>query len=274
MNSLKDKIAIVTGGGGAIGSASAIVLAERGAKVMVADRDAAKVDVTVGEIQSRGGWARPLIFDLCVENQIRAAMDRVAGELGRIDILHNCAYDCSSETLSRDKDIETMDLSTWENAFRVNLTGTMLCCKYALPHMPRHAGASIINTASNRGLQGYTNMTAYGCTKAAIIHLTRNIATSHGKQGIRCNAISPGLTLTPSILKQVPKPIQDIVESGTLLPSLAKPYDIASVVAFLASDEARHITGQNIVVDGGACVHEPGFAPLRALAAQGAGQAH
>jgi len=265
MSTLKDKIAIVTGGGGGIGSASAMVLAERGAKVLVADRHIAHVDVTVGEIQSRGGWARPLIFDLCVENQIRAAMDAVAGEFGRIDILHNCAANLSADTVVLDKDIETMDIATWETALRINLTGTMLCCKYALPHMPRHAGACIINTASNRGLQGYTEMTAYGCTKAAIIHLTRNIATSLGRQGIRCNSISPGLTLTPSILKQVPKAVQDIVASGTLLPSLAQPNDIACVVAFLASDDARHITGQNIVVDGGACVHEPGFAQMRAL---------
>jgi NAD(P)-dependent dehydrogenase (short-subunit alcohol dehydrogenase family) len=273
MSSLKDKIAIVTGGGGAIGSASAMMLAEHGAKVMVADRHAATVDVTVGEIQSKGGWAKPLIFDLCVEDQIRAAMDKVAAELGRIDILFNCAANISTETLLRDKDIETMDLAIWEKAFRINLTGTMLCCKYALPHMPRNAGASIINTASNRGLQGYTEMAAYGCSKAAVIHLTRNIATSHGKLGIRCNAISPGLILTPFQRAQLPKAIQDIVESGTLLPSLGQPNDIACVVAFLASDEARHITGQNIVVDGGACVHDPGFAQERAMAAQGAKQA-
>ena len=167
-----------------------------------------------------------------------------------------------------------MDLAIWEKAFRINLTGTMLCCKYALPHMPRHAGASIINIASTMGMQGFTDMTAYGCTKAAVIHLTRDIATSHGKLGIRCNAISPGLILTPFQRAEVPKAIQDIVEAGTLLPSLGQPNDIAYVVAFLASDEARHITGQNIVVDGGASVHDPGFAQERAMAAQAAGQAH
>ena len=272
MNSLKDKIAIVTGGGGGIGSASAMVLAERGAKVMVADRHIAHVDITVGEIRSKGGWAQPLIFDLCEEDQICAAMDKVAGEFGRIDILHNCAAHITPEAHLLDKDIETMDLATWETAFRINLTGTMLCCKYALPHMPRHAGASIINTASDTALLGYLTMLAYTCTKAAIIQLTRNIATSHGKLGIRCNTISPGMTLTQSVLEQMPKAIQDIVESGTLLPSLGQPNDIAHVVAFLASDDARHITGQNIVVNGGLSVHDPGFAQLRALAAQQAGQ--
>lgn len=274
MNSLKDKIAVVTGAGGGIGSASAMVMAERGAKVMAADRRIASVDVTVNEIRSKGGWAQPLIFDLCEEDQIRTAMERVAGEFGRIDILHNCAAHITIESLLLDKDIETMDLSTWETAFRINLTGTMLCCKYALPHMPRHAGASIINTASNTGLQGYTMLAAYNCSKAAIMQLTRNIATSHGKQGIRCNTVSPGMTLTQSVLEQMPKAIQDIVESGTLLPSLGQPNDIAHVVAFLASDEARHITGQNIVVDGGTSVHDPGFAQLRMLAAQEAGKAH
>jgi NAD(P)-dependent dehydrogenase (short-subunit alcohol dehydrogenase family) len=274
MNSLKDKIAIVTGGAGGIGSASAMVLAERGAKVMVADRRAASVDVTVGEIQSKGGWARPLIFDLLEEDQIRAAMDKVAGEFGRIDILYNCAADVSPETLHLDKEIDTTDPRAWERALSINLMGTMLCCKYALPHMPRHAGASIINTASNTGLQGYTMLIAYNCSKAAIMQLTRNIAASHGRLGIRCNAISPGMILTQALLDSMPKAIRDIVESGTLLPSLGQPNDIAYVVAFLASDEARHITGQNIVVDGGLSVHDPGFAQLRALAAQEAGPAH
>jgi NAD(P)-dependent dehydrogenase (short-subunit alcohol dehydrogenase family) len=265
VNSLKDKVAIVTGAGGGLGSATALVLAERGAKVIVAELYLASAEATVREIQCRGGWAQPLAFDLMEENQIRSAMDKVAREHGRVDILHNCAADCSPESFPLDTDIETMDVPTWDRAFRINVRGTMLCCKYALPHMPHHAGASIINTASNMGLQGNLMLAGYSTTKAAIMQITRNIATSHGKLGIRCNTVSPGMILTKPNLTNTPKAMRDIVEAETLLPALGEPNDIAYVVAFLASDEAKYITGQNIVVDGGTWVHVPGFAQTREL---------
>jgi NAD(P)-dependent dehydrogenase (short-subunit alcohol dehydrogenase family) len=263
VNSLKDKIAIVTGAGGGLGAASAIVLAERGAKVLVAGRRLSNVEVTVSEIQHKGGWAKPIIFDLAEEDQIHSAVDQVAREFGKIDILHNCAADCSPELFFRDRDIETMDVPTWDRNFLINVRGTMLCCKYVLPHMPHHAGASIINTSSNTGLQGNLILNAYSCTKAAIFQLTRNIATTHGKRGIRCNTVTPGMVLTKPNLENTPKEMRDIVESETLLPKLGEPNDIAYVVAFLASDEAKYITGQNIVVDGGTWVHAPGFAQMR-----------
>jgi len=164
-------------------------------------------------------------------------------------------------------------VEVWDRTFRVNVRGTMLCCKHALPHMPRHAGAAIINTASNLGLQGSIIQAAYSASKAAIIQLTRSVAASHGKLGIRCNAVSPGLVLTPNVKGTLPAAVQKIVEDDTLTPTLGEPLDIAYTVAFLASDEAKYITGQNIVVDGGTSAHIPGFSQMRALfAASGQGQ--
>jgi len=265
VNSLKDKVAIVTGAGGGLGSASALVLAERGAKVAVADVRLSGAEATAQLIQRNGGSAEPIAFDLMEEDQIRCAIEKVASDHGKIDILHNCAADCSAESFQLDTDIEKMDVATWDRVFRINVRGTMLCCKYALQHMPHHAGASIINTASNMGLQGHLMLAGYSTTKAAIMQLTRNIATSHGKLGIRCNTVSPGMILTRPNLENTPKPVRDIVESETLLPSLGEPNDIAYVVAFLASDEAKYITGQNFVIDGGTWVHVPGFAEIREM---------
>jgi NAD(P)-dependent dehydrogenase (short-subunit alcohol dehydrogenase family) len=270
MSSLKDKIAIVTGAGGGLGSATAIVLAERGAKVFVAGRRLSNVEVTVKEIKSKGGWAEPLTFDLMEEDQIRSAYEKVAKEFGRIDLLHNCAADCSPESFPLDTNIESMDVPTWDKAFKINVRGTMLSCKYALKYMPRNDGnsnygAAIVNTASNTGLQGFLFLNAYNTTKAAIMQITRNIATTHGKFGIRCNTVSPGMILTQPNLDHMPKAQRDAVEAETLLPRLGDPNDIAYTVAFLLSDEAKYITGQNIVVDGGTWVHAPGFAQTRAM---------
>ena len=269
-SSLKDKIAIVTGAGGGIGSAAAIVLAERCAKVYVADFREEAALVTVNEIKRKGGWAEPLIFNLLDAGEIKAAMDKVAQAQGKIDILYNCAADCSPQSFPLDKDIENMDLPTWDRAFAINVRGTMLCCKYVLPHMPHHAGATIINTSSNTGLQGFQFLNAYTCTKAAIVQLTRCIATTHGKKGIRCNAVAPGMVLTKPNLENTPKVVRDIVESETLLPSLGVPEDIANVVAFLASDDSKYMTGQVVVADGGTWIHAPGFAQMNALMANGA----
>jgi NAD(P)-dependent dehydrogenase (short-subunit alcohol dehydrogenase family) len=268
MISLQNKIAVITGAGGGIGSATALVLAGRGAKVYAAELRLESALATVKQIRNLGGWAEALEFNLTEADQIKSAMNKVAGEQGRIDVLFNCAADCSPEAFSRDRDVEALDVATWDRAFSINLRGTMLSCKFALPHMPHHAGASIINTASNTGLQGSLMLNSYSCSKAAILQLTRNIATSHGKFGIRCNTVTPGLILTSKIEQDLPKPFRDIVESETLLPSLGEPNDIAYTVAFLASDEAKYITGQNIVVDGGTWVHTPGFAQMRNLFAQ------
>jgi NAD(P)-dependent dehydrogenase (short-subunit alcohol dehydrogenase family) len=264
MTSLKDKIAIVTGAGGGLGSATAIVLAERGATVVVADLNMESAERTAAEIRSKGGVALPVRFNMMDEESIKALINTTVEKFGRIDILHNCAADCSPQSFPLDTDVEKMDVPTWDRAFSINVRGTMLCCKYALPHMPRHSGASIINTASNMGLQGNLMLTAYSSTKAAMMQLTRNIATTHGKQGIRCNTVSPGMILTKPNLENTPKQVRDAVEAETLTPTLGDPIDIANAVAFLASSDAKHITGQNLVVDGGLSVHAPGFAAMLA----------
>jgi NAD(P)-dependent dehydrogenase (short-subunit alcohol dehydrogenase family) len=143
----------------------------------------------------------------------------------------------------------------------VNLRGYLLGCKYAIPHMIEGGGGSIINTASNSGTAGDLARIAYGSSKGAIITLTKYIATQHGRQNIRCNSISPGVVLTPALDATAPG-LKEIIKRHILTPEFGTPDDIAALVAFLASDESRYITGENISISGGGLSHQPHYADL------------
>lgn len=146
--------------------------------------------------------------------------------------------------------------------FAVNTRGTMIACREALKVMSAQGSGVIINTASNLALKGNIIQAAYSASKAAVIQMSRSIATSHGKRGIRANAVLPGLTGTEAALAHLPQELRETVEEETLTPYLGGPGDIAHLVAFLASDESRYITGQAFAADGGTSTHIPGFARL------------
>jgi len=263
MHGLEKKIAIVTGAGGGIGSATALLLAERGAGVAVADIDIRSAERVAERVEKNGGAALALHLDLAQEESIASMVRATLERFGRIDVLHNNAADLSPDLTGRDHDIESMEAEVWDRTFRVNVRGTMLCCKHVLPHMVRGGAGSIINTASNLGLQGNLGQAAYAASKAAVIQLTRSIATSHGRRGIRCNTVSPGLVMTPAAHANLPGRLHEIVAGETLTPYLGLPEDIANAVAFLASDDSRYVTGHNLIVDGGTASHVPGFAQFR-----------
>jgi NAD(P)-dependent dehydrogenase (short-subunit alcohol dehydrogenase family) len=259
MRQLDQKIAIVTGAGGGIGSATAQLLAARGARVVLADINLQSAERVAAAVTRAGGSALPVFLDLSSEDSIMAMVRSALQSFGKIDVLHNNAADLSPELSNRDRDIEAMEADVWDRTFAVNLRGTMLCCKHVLPHMVANGGGSIVNTASNLGMQGNVGQAAYAASKAAIIQLTRSIAASHGRRGIRCNAVSPGLVMTPAARDNLPAQLHKIVAGETLTPFLGIPEDIANAVAFLASDDARYVTGHNLVVDGGTVSHVPGF---------------
>jgi NAD(P)-dependent dehydrogenase (short-subunit alcohol dehydrogenase family) len=263
MLQLSGRVAIVTGASAGIGFATAKLLAERGATVVLTGTRLSNVEPGAAAIRQQGGKAEAMRLDLADEASIVALVDSVIARHGRIDILHNNAADLS--VTRRDQDIETMDAGVWDRIFQVNVRGTMLMCKYALPHMVRQRSGSIINTASALGLQGAVVQAAYAASKAAEIQMCRSIAASHGKRGIRCNAVVPGLVRTKAALDNLPPPLFAIQESENLTPYLGEAEDIASVVAFLASDDARYITGQALVADGGSGSHIAGFAQMNAL---------
>lgn len=270
MGQLEGKIAIVTGAGGGIGRATCLTLAREGATIVAADLFIEGAQATADAVTAAGGEAIAVKADLAVEADSIALIEKTMAEFGRIDILHNNAADQSPEMSPlHDRDIETTETRVWETAFRVNALGTALMCKHAIPHMVAGGGGSIINTTSNLGLQGNVIQIAYAASKAAILQFSRSIAASHGRRGIRCNTVSPGLTLTPAVKAHVPQDQQDAVLAETLLPFLGSPEDIANAVLFLASDMSRSVTGHNLVVDGGTCTHVPGFERLYTLPSQG-----
>ena len=265
MSQLDHKIAIVTGAGGGIGSATAQLLAARGASVVLADIHVQAAERVAELVERAGGSALALHLDLASEDSIISLMRSTLDRFGKIDILHNNAADLSPDLSGRDRDVEAMEAEVWDRTFKVNVRGTMLSCKYALPHMVANGSGSIINTASNLGMQGNLGQAAYAASKAAVIQLSRSIATSHGRRGIRCNTVSPGLVMTPAARDNLPPQLHKIVAGETLTPYLGVPQDIANAVAFLASDEARYVTGHNLVVDGGTVAHVPGFAQFSEL---------
>ncbi len=248
-------MAIVTGGGGGIGGASARALAHEGASVAVVDIDGDRAMEVVRDIEVSGGAALVVQADLSGEDQVAAAVRVTVGEFGRLDILHNNAALTESEFLSRDTRVTELALDVWERTMAVNLRSQMLTCKHAIPEMIQHGGGSIINMSSGASLKGDRTRTAYGVSKAGVNTLTMYVASGYGKQGVRVNTIVPGLIITDAVRAHLTEAMLEGLGRAILMPFLGQPDDIANLVLFLASDESRYITGQMISIDGGMSAH-------------------
>lgn len=254
------KVAVITGGAGGIGFATAQLMSARGAHVVLADIAVERARELAATLPDAVG----MLLDLSDESSIEAMIEQTVSHFGRLDVLHNNAALLGPEIAQNDADIETMDTDLWDRTYRVNVRGTMIACRTALPHLKASRG-NIVNTVSNLALQGHLIQAAYASSKAAIIQLTRSIATSHGRFGVRCNAVAPGMTMTPALKEAFPPTLRKAVEDETLRDQLGDPEDIAEAVAFLASNAARNITGQVLVSDGGCASHVPGIAGFRAF---------
>jgi NAD(P)-dependent dehydrogenase (short-subunit alcohol dehydrogenase family) len=249
------RVAIVTGGAGGIGGASARALARHGASVAVLDIDEAGTQRVAGEITASGGESLAVTVDLAEEDSIVGAVRTVAEHFGRLDILHNNAALTDSDFLNRDTPVTDLDLAVWNRTLDVNLTSQMLMCKHTIPEMVRDGGGSIINMSSGASLKGDRTRTAYGVSKGGVNTLTMYVAASHGKKDIRVNTIVPGLIITDAVRAHLNDEILAGLGRSILTTHLGEPDDIANLVVFLASDESRYITGQMISVDGGMSAH-------------------
>ncbi len=257
------KVAIITGGAGGIGAATARLITARGGRVAIADIAFDRAQVLASELPG----ALAIALDLESETSTEAMIAKTVQHFGRLDVLHNNAALLGPDIAQADGDIERMDTALWDRTFAVNVRGTMIACRAALPYL-RATRGNIVNTVSNLALQGHVIQAAYSSSKAAIIQLSRAIAASHGKAGVRCNALAPGMTMTPALREAFPPALRQVVEDETLRDQLGDPEDIAEAAAFLASDAARNITGQVLVCDGGGASHVPGLSGFRTFFSQ------
>lgn len=253
---LAGRVGVVTGGGGGIGRATCRGMAEEGAAVVAVDVVADAAAETAEEVRGLGADALAVTADVSDEDDVREMVRRTVERFSRLDILHNNA--ALIRTAVPDGDLTELDVEVWDRKMAVNARGVMLGCKHAVPAMRMSGdGGAIVNTSSVSGLLGVHENAAYGTSKAAIIGLTRYVASMYGADGIRCNAVAPGPVLTERLLATLPERQMAEHAAERLLPWPATPEDIAAVVVFLASDDARCITGQTIVVDGGTTAHRP-----------------
>jgi NAD(P)-dependent dehydrogenase (short-subunit alcohol dehydrogenase family) len=248
MGRVEGKIALVTGGAAGIGRETAITLAREGAQVVIADIN---IDGAKQVAEGIGDRATAIHFDATDQQSIVELVSAVIARHGRVDVIHNNAALVGPDAWFTDGSVIDTSIEMWDRAFATNVRSIFLMCKYALPHMVERGAGSIVNMASVAGMRGSGALTAYGSTKAAVIGLTRFVAAQHGKQGVRCNAIAPGVIRTQQLLDSVPDLPQQAL-AGVASPRVGEPSDIANMVLFLASDESAFVNGEVYRVDGGA----------------------
>lgn len=261
MQEFTGKVAVVTGGANGMGEAVAHQLAAAGATVVIADKDPERSPLVESEIRAAGGDAHAYVIDVTEEDQVKSLVADVVSRFGRIDVLDNNA--AALELTAEDPDVLGLEPHILMATLKGNVLGPFLCSKYIIPVMIENGGGSIINMASVAGLTGDMSLSAYGMSKAALIQLTRTIATQYGKLGVRCNAIAPATIMTRNVAAYMPKDYQDSYIRHSLTPYLGEVDDVAHLVTFLASDRARYMTGHVIPVDGGIAVSLPIVADRR-----------
>jgi 3-oxoacyl-[acyl-carrier protein] reductase len=244
MFSLKDKVALVTGASQGIGRATARALAEAGAKVAAAARNADKLASLVAEIEAAGGEALAVPMDVADAAQVKAGFQTLLAKFGRLDILVNNA------AITRDTLALRMKLEDWDAVLRTNLTGAHLCTQQALGAMLKQRSGRIINITSVVAETGNAGQANYVASKAGLIGLTRAIAVEVASRSITVNAVAPGFISTP-MTDPLPDELKEKMKSLIPLGRFGADRDVAAAVVFLASDEAGYITGQVLGVNGG-----------------------
>jgi NAD(P)-dependent dehydrogenase (short-subunit alcohol dehydrogenase family) len=247
---LKDKVALITGGTSGIGEATAVLFAQEGAKVMITGRNEQRGREVVHEISASGDQAKFVRTDVRLAEDCRRAVDETVGAFGKLDILFNNAgvfyahnaLECSEEE--------------WDLQIDINLKGTFLMSKYALPGMTARGSGVIINNSSGWGLVGGDKAVAYCASKGGVVLLTKAMAIDHGREGIRVNCICPGDVETPMLPEDAR--FRGVKWEEYIAGCANRPMgrvgtadEIAKVVLFLASDDSSFMTGAAIAVDGG-----------------------
>ena len=247
---LAGKTAIVTGGGGGIGRATARAFAIEGAKVVVADIDEAAALETAALIRGDGGDAIGLAADVASESDIKRVVASTIEAFRTVNVVFNNAG------IIRRTTVEDITVDEWDRVFAVNVRSIYLMCREVVPIMAASGGGSIINTGSGWGLKGGGRAVSYCASKGAVVNLTRALAIDHGLQGIRVNSVNPGDVNTDMLRNEANQLKQDadsfLAEAADRpLGRMGEAREIAAAVVWLASDEASYVTGSALSVDGG-----------------------
>jgi len=250
MSRLKDKVALVTGGASGIGRAGAIAFAEQGARVAVADIDATRAAEVVRQITDEGGEAIALSADVRDSAAVQAMVEDCVARFGRIDVLFHNAVSVPLVN-KHDRRITELSEETWHAIVGLVLTGTFLTAKYVAKKMLEQRSGSIILTATVDALVGQAGLDAYTAAKGGVVAMTRSMAAGLSPDGVRVNAICPGFVKTPHQGVFLDDPTQRTAIEALHLMGIMEPEEIAAFAVFLASDEARSLTGGIHVADSG-----------------------
>ncbi len=250
MNTLIDKVALITGSGSGIGRSAAILFSQAGAKISVADVNAEHGTETVNLIEANGGQAIFVECDVSKPEHVKNMISTTVKAFGGLNILYNNA---GGSTMLDDRVTEAPDEEFWR-VIGLDLYGTFLGCKYAIPELIKAGGGSVINMSSNQALMGIAGRVCYTAAKGGIASMTRAMAVEYGGHKIRVNAIAPSVTLTERVKKLLEQSTEIQKQAERHLVGLAEPEDVANLALFLASDQSALITGQVISVDSGVTI--------------------
>jgi NAD(P)-dependent dehydrogenase (short-subunit alcohol dehydrogenase family) len=247
MLDLKDKVVLITGGGGGLGADMTALCARLGARIAIVDIDGTAAGARASEI---GDAARGFACDIADEASVAVMARAVLDRFGRIDALVNNA---AHTDVAGDLDLLSTDLAVWDRTMAVNLRGSLLVSRALIPAMIDGGGGSVVTIVSRQGVAPPRSgrRVAYGTSKAGLIMLSRHIAVAYGKKGIRSNAVAPGTIQSDRMLSTLSPERLAQSRGNVLTPYLGEPADISNIVAYLVSEAARYITGQTIQVDGG-----------------------
>jgi NAD(P)-dependent dehydrogenase (short-subunit alcohol dehydrogenase family) len=242
------KVAVVTGGTSGIGKAAAIALAQAGANVVVAGRRQAEGEETIRQIQAIGGDGFFVVTDVSKEADVQALIEKTMARYGRLDIaFNNAGVDQEATPLPEQTE------ATYDRIMDINVKGVWLSLKHEIPAMLKNGGGAIVNTTSGLGLVGAVGVPIYVASKHAVEGLTKSVALEYAKQGIRVNAVSPGLIQTEMLDRTVQTNTELMEYFKTTLPMgrIGTPQEVVNAVLWLCSDASSFVTGHSLTVDGG-----------------------